>query len=508
MAAVLASLTVPKTSYLEGEVVTVSVLNRDASRYYTQGWSVKDAAGVGMGELGLPLPVGQTAISKTPPTAPTLGIYGQMYYTVDLDEWTSQPADSTNYADPKYVGRFSVSVTIYKSGTTVPTITSAGLKEGNPVVTAAAIGGYVQGVSTVSWDIAASSPSGIASYEITIDGVLYRGKSGTSGALLTSGAKSIVTKVTDAAGATQTRTDNITVLAYAPPKVTTFNAFRATSAGAPLETGTNIRMAFTGTVASLVVGTQKNSSSWVIKSRPLGGSYTNNSVGTSALAPAATVTPAGFPVTTAYEVRLELSDKLTTVAAVTYVAKGGIVVDMGPNNIGVGKEWQQGTLDVGGDIYQSGQKVIDASSAATDAAKGIVELATPAEVIAGLDTTRAVTPAGARAAATAGDTAWAPLTLEPGWGSYAGETGYWRIKGGVCYLLGRVTGQPSAGTTIAVLPAVARPTSFPMSVVWTTHSDNGPTITLVGASGDVVIASRIGLLRQGVSLAGMSFPVG
>ena len=456
-------LSLPKTVYTAGESITATISDRDPARFYTWGWGMSNPVGEGFGttiESPAPIPASTTTLTvpyNTTARADWLAKYGQFSVGVTIDEWTADPGSTPNYNSPTYVGPYNVSATVYPAGATVPTITSASLAEGTPSVTAAAIGRYVQGVSRLSWSINASSAAGIASYEITIDGTTYRSQTGTSGVLMNSGTRTVTTKVTDYAGNTQTRTDSIVVLAYTPPKITAFNAFRSTSGGAASETGTYVRATFTGTAASLVNGTQKNSTSWVIKTRVLNGTFANKGSGTSALAPSGTITPSGYDVNTSYEVRLELSDKLSTVAAVTYISKGGVVLDLGPGTVGIGKDWARGPLDVGGDgffdgtvtatgldlgagpvqagsvdatsLTQGGNNVVDTSLTSTTSRRGLIEIATQAEVDAGTDTARAVTPATLKASlelpaplVDRGDSAFSFTFPAGSWGNIAGST--------------------------------------------------------------------------------------
>lgn len=82
----------------------------------------------------------------------------------------------------------------------------------------------------------------------------------------------------------------------------------------------------------------------------------------------------------------------------------------------------------------------------------------------------------------------------------------YRAKNGFVHLSGRVTGTAAAGTTIFTLPTAYRHNA-PEQMIFTTHSDNGATIMSIASDGAVAIASRIGLPRAGVSLAGISFPI-
>ncbi|MEV5068943.1 tail fiber protein [Microbacterium sp. LMI12-1-1.1] len=117
-----------------------------------------------------------------------------------------------------------------------------------------------------------------------------------------------------------------------------------------------MKLSFDGVASSLIVGTEKNATSFVIKTRPRGTeTWTQRAAGNDVLNVSYWVSASGFPVDTAYEARVELSDKLGTVAAVTFVSKAGILLDWGNGTMGVGKEWVQGTLDVEGDTYTSGK---------------------------------------------------------------------------------------------------------------------------------------------------------
>lgn len=103
-------------------------------------------------------------------------------------------------------------------------------------------------------------------------------------------------------------------------------------------------------------------------------------------------------------------------------------------------------------------------------------------------------------------TPWIEAALTANWGTYASEKAWYRRQNGWVTMMGRVTGSAAAGTIIFTLPAGFRHDA-PYDLILNTHSDNGATIVAVKANGEVTIVSRTGQLRQGVSLAGISFPV-
>lgn len=410
------------------------------------------------------------------------------------------------------LGMTDVPFTLRAPASVVPEVTTLAVADLNPDV-ASIVGKFVQGLSRAKLTVTGDGVYGstITSAQATLLGTTVA--SGGSVAVTQAGTLAVTGKVTDSRGRVGTAAGTIAALAYSPPRASAYQARRCSSIGAVQDDGAYLRVDLTAAISSLINGAEKNALTIRAFTRPRGtGPWTARNViapGGVAYGSWFLVSGGGiFTTTSSWDVRVQVEDKFGAYVADTTVSTIQVALDLNGKNVGVGKIHEQGVLDVGGDIYQSGQVVIDASDVATATVRGIVELATPAEAIAGTDAVRAVTPAGLKAAMSSTDTAWAVLPLASNWGAYAAEVAYWRIKDGICFLTGRVTGQAAAGTTIGTLPAAARPTSQPLSPVWNTHSDNGSTVMLIGANGDVVIASRSGQLRQGVSLAGISFPVG
>lgn len=127
----------------------------------------------------------------------------------------------------------------------------------------------------------------------------------------------------------------------------------------------------------------------------------------NAYAPGTALTVAtGLDPTHEYQVTLQVRDifgknavnysnGLPYVESVLAVpAQGVLVAYDGNTRVGIRKIPTLGALDVGGDIYQNGNLVVDTARTASATQQGIVELATDAEVTTGTDTARAVTPAG------------------------------------------------------------------------------------------------------------------
>lgn len=454
----------------------------------------------------------------------------------------------------------------------VPTVTTPTAVEQNSTVSSV-VGALVQGLSVVK--VAATSAgvysSTIKSTTLKVGGITVANNANVL--LDTSGTIAVRADVTDSRGRTANATRNLTVLPYSDPTVTAFSAKRTNSSGVAQADGTYMRFDLAAVVSSLVNGTQRNAMKITVRTRPSEGAWTTRNVINTGLSYSSGGLITGgsvYPVSTSFEVEVTVEDNLgRSFVALTTVATSAVTMDLNGRNVGIGKFHEEGALDVGGEIFQNGSRVISLATADTDMPNrldrwltdhredfadwndvvatgwynGNNKLNSPGagfwmgDVVAHnstyvIQTLTAFTQAGLNSAnvfrrrMVAGAwgpwermyssateieglnaTPWTNLTLASGWGSYAGETATYRVKGGACFLSGRITGTTAAGTTIATLPTNARHTA-PSAMVFNTHSDNGSTVMLVGSNGSVVIATRAGLDRTGVSLAGISFPVG
>lgn len=362
MANMLASITLPPGAVQGGDTVVGTIHNKDETRFYTWGWGVFTPDGVGLGDGGWPIGPGETAVDLIAYDGDVLRRYGSATLTLTLHEWFEDPGYPPDFSTENYIGTSTASAVIYPSDLEPPTITGVTLGEGTPAVAAiAGLTDYVQGVSTVTWDIVAVGSDGLppAAYEITIDGTLYRGKAGSSAVITNSGTLTVATKVTEVSGRTQTTSQTIDVLPYSPPKINSYLVERSDSLGAPDYSGTYAHVVASATASSIFEGSELNVINYTVRSRVVGGAWVETATGTSGLTLGLDQIYSGLLVDESYEIRLEVTDKLMTIAATTFVPKGGIVLDLGEGTVGVGKEWEVGALDVGGDIHADGSIGVD-----------------------------------------------------------------------------------------------------------------------------------------------------
>ena len=219
------------------------------------------------------------------------------------------------------------------------------------------IGKYVQSLSRLNLEIAGAQGakfSTIKSYQIDFDGVSYNARTATSAAIKGSGNLTVTGKVTDSRGRTATKTVTVNVLPYAPPQITEFSLQRCDEDGTPNLIGEYVRVERVGSVSSLLNVTEKNSLTYRIKCKERGGSdiwatVKEETISGVSLTGADVISD--FPITKSYDFILEISDQFNTTFTLGVLSIGTVPLSLSPHGIGVGKVWQQGVLDVFGEIF-------------------------------------------------------------------------------------------------------------------------------------------------------------
>lgn len=150
------------------------------------------------------------------------------------------------------IGTKTALVTVKVPTTLIPSISSVTHVEaatGLPT----GVGAYVQSKSKVAVGVVASGIYGstIKSYSSTLQGKTYTGEAFISDVLTLSGSLSLVTTVTDSRGRTASKTTNLSVLAYTPPKITTFQTARYNTSGVADPDGTRAWVTLAYSVTSL-----------------------------------------------------------------------------------------------------------------------------------------------------------------------------------------------------------------------------------------------------------------
>lgn len=278
---------------------------------------------------------------------------------------------TVTYSGGNEVGRADTVFTLAAPASIRPTVTGINVSDANPTVVSA-IGAYVQGQSLLRATVDASGAYGSS---ITARTFSVDGKSANSGGTLplpSSGNRTVGAAVTDSRGRTGTATGTVTVLPYDEPQVSNFTVVRADSAGTPDVNGTYLLMTLDASASSLKpASTEKNTLTVTVSTRVRGtSSWTDRNVITPGLAYDNTVLVAGggiYLASTAYDVRVKLTDKLQTVQDFWAVSTAGAILDATADKQAFGKMVEasgpasqiQGPARVYGGLDIDGHRVLD-----------------------------------------------------------------------------------------------------------------------------------------------------
>ena len=209
----------------------------------------------------------------------------------------------------------------------VPTISGVTISEAVSGL-AAQFGGYVQSKSKLSVSITAAGvySSTIKSYKTTIQGANYTARSFTSGVLSKSGTSTITITVTDSRGRTASTTRSLTVIAYAAPKITSFQGFRCLADGTENYEGTYVSASINFSISS--VGS-KNTAAYTLEYKLQTATTWTALTSGSVYALSDTIVSASglFGVDNSFDIRLSVTDYFTTVRSTFEIPTAFTLID-------------------------------------------------------------------------------------------------------------------------------------------------------------------------------------
>ena len=265
----------------------------------------------------------------------------------------------TTYSGSTKIGSaVSKNFTLTVPSTVVPTISAVSLTEAVSGI-AAQFGGYVQSKSKIAVKITAAGvySSTIKTYKTTIQGANFTAASFTSGTLTKSGTSTVTITVTDSRGRTASTTRSITVIAYAVPKITSFQGFRCLADGTENYDGTHLNAAVDFSISPV---SNKNTASYTLEYR------LKNTETWTALTSGAVyalkqniVSASGFmSVDSSYDIRLSISDFFTTTRSTFEIPTAFTLLDFNTSGKGIafGKvsELEEGMeIDMDMSIYRN-----------------------------------------------------------------------------------------------------------------------------------------------------------
>lgn len=225
---------------------------------------------------------------------------------------------------------------------------------------------FIQGYSTLKvtpGTATAKNGASISNYTASCNGLSASSSSGaaiTVGKIEKSGSVSVTLTVTDSRGYTSSVTKNVTVIAYAKPKISSVTLRRTNEIEAEMQ------LKFNGSISAVTVdGTQKNSVQYVryrYKKTSVAsyGSYTSILSSTTRSGTSFSFSnlelcslDAGY----SYDFHLQIQDRLYSQSSLDLyfvIPQGTPLVALRKKKVGINKPTPSQTLDVGGNISADG----------------------------------------------------------------------------------------------------------------------------------------------------------
>lgn len=256
------------------------------------------------------------------------------------------------------IGTRSAQFSLTAAASIVPTVSQVLWDDNNPVVKTN-IGAFVQGLSLIKGAVTAAGVYGstITERRLRIGSTIL--PEGTPIQIAGSGTVTAQGEAVDSRGRLGTASANFNVLPYQPPRLGSggWQIRRANSAGTPDDNGQYLRLDLHALVNSLeVASVEKNALTVSVRTRPVGGAWTNRNTISPGLSYNSHVLITGgatYLTSQSYEVEVTLTDRTGSepTRMSTTVATAAVTLDLDGNSVGVGKYRERGTLDVGGDGY-------------------------------------------------------------------------------------------------------------------------------------------------------------
>ena len=209
-----------------------------------------------------------------------------------------------------------------------------------------------------------SYSSTIKSYAITGGFLNSTSSSGATTGTLGAGDYTLQVKVTDSRGRTATASQKVVVYAYDKPTVS-MKVKRTDANGATSTEGTYVSGTVTFSIYNPNNGNANAKQYALYKKTKTATSWTTVKDFTTLSAYSGDLAVdfgTGFAVGTSYDVRVSIKDSYNTVSYDTSISTKSALLNLEKGGVGIGKIWEQGALDVGGDIYGNGGLVIQGSS--------------------------------------------------------------------------------------------------------------------------------------------------
>ena len=262
-------------------------------------------------------------------------------------------------------GTCTVKVTTYNGsteiGSTTKTFTLTVPSSIKPTVTlATTYNNTLNGLSIAGKTTVKVTPTGTGSNGSTISSYTYSGAglSGTGSSkttgTLNAGSYTITVTVKDSRGRTNTASTSFTIHAYSSPTCS-ISAYRCNSDGTANLNGTYAKLKLTWNVSN-PNSANTNAHTFKIEWKKASDATWSSGWKSGTLANYKSTNylydgGSGWVATTSYNVKFTVTDSFGSTSAICTVSTINALLNLEKNGVGIGKIYERGKLDVGGDIY-------------------------------------------------------------------------------------------------------------------------------------------------------------
>lgn len=281
----------------------------------------------------------------------TFGSYSKTTSSVDTSTSYAIPTSWLNAIPKATSGTAKVTVTTYSGSTkigsavsknftiTVPATvvpTISGVAVADTTTYQSTFGNMVQNKSKAKLTITAAGALGstITAYKTVFESKTYTGATPTTATITKSGTASASITVTDSRGRTATATKTWTVVAYAAPKIVSFQGFRCLANGTENYEGTYIKAALNFSISPV---NNKNAASYAIEYKlQTATTWETLTNGTGYALNTNIISASGlFSVDSSYDIRLSITDSFATVRSTFEIPTAFTLLDFNASGRGV-----------------------------------------------------------------------------------------------------------------------------------------------------------------------------
>lgn len=266
------------------------------------------------------------------------------------------------YSGSTLIGQKSRNFELYVTGDMMPSfnlvITGSNLNNGRYIRTMSSYNVAINGA-------VGSYGSTIKSCSISGEGLSTNSTSGTSSILYNAGTFTITASITDSRGRTTTKTGTVTVIDYRQPGLYLSGLARINASGVLQDDGAyaqaTISYSFSdldgnGTLSNKTYSVQYKEKGVNTAFQVLASGSVPSLNGTDFVIQNTSVV---LDIAKSYEILVILNDTINSVSAAGMLSAASCVMNIEQNGVGIGKFYEKGALDVGGDLYVNGNLKVD-----------------------------------------------------------------------------------------------------------------------------------------------------